>query len=346
MARTGSIGRWLLAGGLAGLLLAGLALERRLGSWQAGAPADAAPRPAQAGAAQPASPAATGDRALAAGSTDDAVPLAPPRSLRDTEVDGGLGQDAGGHFDPTPEALALFDYFLSATGEEPDDVIRQRIEGEISRRLPPEPAREALALFGMYRRYRESIRKLTTEGEPPADLERRFQRVREERRQAFGAVLAEKLFGEEERVTAVDLERRRVANDASLSGEEKERRLAALESDLPAVVREKRQQGTAIVRSARQVESLRAAGASAAEIFAAREREFGPEAAERLARLDQEDAAWQARLDAYRGERERLLGDASLPKEDRDARIEALRVERFDAQEQIRVRALDALGGR
>src|SRR5689334_7743323 len=47
-----------------------------------------------------------------------------PRSLQDTQVDGGLAADANGHLIVAPGVRALFDYFLSATGEESPQIIR------------------------------------------------------------------------------------------------------------------------------------------------------------------------------------------------------------------------------
>jgi len=264
-----------------------------------------------------------------------------PASLRGTSVDGELTVDANGKFVPSREALAVFDYFLAATGEESDDVIHARILAHIRGALPPAAAADAEALLDTYLRYRERMRALTTSGTPPADLDRRLQWIREERRGVFGATLAEALFGEEERVVALDLERRAVITDASLSREEKARRLEEIESRLPERAREARRRASAPARVAREVEALRAEGASDTEVFAARERELGAEAADRLAALDRESAAWKARIDAYRADRARIMADASLSEAEREARAAALLAERFDERERLRVRALE-----
>lgn len=275
--------------------------------------------------------------------TEPAPDVLPPlpASLRDSEVDGALVVDASGRFVPHASALALFDYYLSASGEEPLPVIRARILAHARESLPAAAAAEAEALLDTYLRYRDEMRVLTSEGRAPVDLERRLQWIREERRRNFGASLAETLFGEEERVVAVDLERRRVLQDAALSPEEKTRRIAGLEAELPQGVRESRARVAALARSNSEVAALRESGAGEAAVFAAREREFGTEAAERLAALDRENAAWEARLAAWRQERADLLADASLAATERAARVEALLAERFDAQERLRVRALD-----
>lgn len=270
------------------------------------------------------------------------APLPPlPASLRDTAVDGALGVDAQGRFRPGPEALALFDYFLSATGEEPGEVIRLRIVTHVRATLPPDAATEAERLLDAYLAHRERMRALTLQSPPPADLERRLQWIREERRRSFGPELASALFAEDERIVAIDLERRRVLQDAAIPEEEKARRLEALDARLPEPVLEARRRASAPARVAREVETLRAAGASDAEVFAAREQAFGTEAAERLALLDRERAAFDAKRAAFVAERERLLADPSVPEPEKTAQVEALLEARFTESERIRVRALD-----
>lgn len=279
--------------------------------------------------------------------TTGAVADAPAPSLRGTDVDGGLTTDATGHFVPDPDAIALFDYFLAASGEEPESVIRQRILDEIRRRLSGQAAAAAAALLDDYLAYRTELRKLAQSAEVPGDLERRLQWIRELRRGHFGDETAEALFGAEERVVRIDLERRRVASDPGLDADERAARLAALDAELPEPVRRARERSRAPQRSHEEVAALRGEGASEQEIFAARERRFGWEAAERLAALDAQRAEWSQRLGVYEAERNALLASeefASLPADQRDAELESLRRAHFDASEANRVEAQERFG--
>lgn len=286
--------------------------------------------------AAPAPPAADGSAPAAS-----ELP-ALPASLRGTEVDGGLVVDARGRFTPTPDAIALFDYFLSATGEEPLATIRARIVAEIRRRLAPAAARDAEALLDQYLAYRDAARELFESGAGELPLARRIQRIRELRRGIFGAEVARVLFGEEEARWFVEVERRRVASDPDLTPEERTDRLAALDEELPADVRETRRATLAALRLRRDEARLREQGAGPAEIQALREERFGPEAAARLAALDAQRAAWAARLARYREARDELLAEeAEAPAPERAARLEALRAEHFQGPELLRVRALD-----
>jgi lipase chaperone LimK len=291
-------------------------------------------------AALPAPPAQPGPPAPAP-APRPAAPL--PASLAGTDVDGDLRLDAQGRFVPGPEALLLFDYYLSATGEEPDERIHARIVSEIRRRLPPDAARDAEALLGLYLDYRAAAEELfSNDALASADVERRFQIVRELRREIFGAQRAAALFGEEERVVAIDLERRRVSQQEGLGPAERARRLAALEEQLPDAVRAARREVLAALELRQAEAELRAAGAAPAEIQAEREQRFGPEAAGRLAALDQHRAAWEERVAAYRSERDELRA-RGLSDEQYTEELSALRAARFAEPERLRVEALDRI---
>jgi lipase chaperone LimK len=295
------------------------------------------PAPASVAAAPPAAPAARAQAPAAA----EAAALPLPASLEGTTPGGELLLDASGRFLPGPEALSLFDYFFAASGEEPAERIRARIVAEIRRRLPPAAAAEAEALLERYLAYREGAAALFASDLSFADPERRFQRIRELRREVFGAGLAAALFGEEERILAVDLERQRVAQ-AGLAPEERARRLAALEAELPDAERRARAETRAALELRAAEAELRAAGAGPAAIAAERERRFGPEAAARLAALDERRAAWDERVAAYRAERDALRA-RKLPAEDYREALSVLRDARFEGPERLRVEALDGL---
>jgi lipase chaperone LimK len=254
-------------------------------------------------------------------------------------VDGGFVLDADGRLVVTPEALDLFDYFLAATGEEPDAMIRARIERAIEQRLPPRARPAALDLLGRYLAYREALRDLhASDALAAADLERRFQRIREIRRAYFDATEREALFAAEVERWRIDVERYRVAHDPGLTPEERADRLEALDAALPDEVRATRDAALAAVRLQADEAALREAGASDAEVQALREARFGPEAAARLAALDHRRAEWSRRVDAWRVERARLAADGVSPEE-----IAAQRAERFTPPERRRIEALERI---
>jgi lipase chaperone LimK len=264
-----------------------------------------------------------------------------PASLRGTEVDGSLEVDADGNFLPTPEVRRLFDYFFSAVGEEPDEVIRGRILLQLWANLPPRAADQAAQLLDDFMALREAAQELASAESVPRDLERRWQWIRELRREYLGAENAEGLYGEEEYVIMLDMQRREVLLDETLDEQERAERLEAIEVRLPDRVREARRAASAPARVRTEVSALRSAGASEDEIFALREREFGREAAVRLSDLDRRRAEDAQRRAEYRRKRDAILADSSLGADERAAAVETLRAASFEPHELERIRALD-----
>ena len=271
---------------------------------------------------------------------EESEPL--PSSLAGTDVDGWLGVDDEGHLVVTPGARWFFDYFLSATGEESPEQIRARIVAEIDKRLPPSGAREAVDLLDRYLAYRDRVRALQASG-TPADLQQRLAQLHDVRREIFGDANAAVLFGEEEQMEAVDLQRRHVLSDETLSPEERERRLGEIEQQLPAAVRQARSESMTLMRLRADEQQWHDAGASPEDLHALREQRFGAAVADRLDTLDRERSAWQQRLDDYHRARQAIDGNGRLSADARAQAAEALLAERFTPEERLRVEALETL---
>jgi len=335
-----------------GLVLAGLAVAAIVAvlALRQPGPERAAPAPAREAAVAgplapdaPAIPAATRTAAPTTGVAPASTrPRRVPDSLRGTDVDGGLAVDAAGRFVPTPDAIALFDYFFAARGEEPDADIIRRIQREIRARLPESAVPDALALLDAYLVYRERARALAALP-AAADLSERLALLHALRVEVFGAALAETLFGEDEARVRAALERRRILADPALDDAERVRQLEAVEASLPEAERAARAEAEAPLALWHEEARLRAAGGNDADVHALRASRFGPEAAARLAALDAERAAWTARVDDYRAARAALVADAGLGPEAKAAALEALLAERFTAPERMRIEALDRI---
>jgi lipase chaperone LimK len=265
-----------------------------------------------------------------------------PRSLRNTEVDGALRVDPQGNLRVDPEVLRLFDYFLTALGEEPEEVIRTRIVAAIRARLDGRAEGQAVALLDRYLAYRAggSSLQVDVEDRPAA----RLSALRRIRREHFGEPLASELFGMEEREEEAVIEEGRVASDATLAPEEHEARIAQIEATLPDAVREARAAARRPLRQQAEEAAMREAGATAREIYDHRVATIGIEAADRLAELDRRRAEWNLRVAVFRAERERIEAIMSDPAQ-RDAAEAARLAREFTLDEQLRVRAILRMTG-
>jgi len=287
-----------------------------------------------------------------AASPDTTGTLAPPQepslpalptSLQDTEEDGAVRVDASGHLVVTPDVRRLFDYYLSAMGEEELPVIRARILASLRAKNLPAPAmEEAVRLLDDYIAYRDAARTfaMNQRGEP-TDLSARLESLRELRREHLGP-WADGLFGGEEQVDAVTVERMKLEQDTSLTPEERERRIAALDEQLPADYRASRDEALRPLQQQAVEHELVASGATAEDLRQHRLATVGPEATARLEAMDHEEAEFKRRLAEFRARRE-ALGQTEADPAARQAAVQRLLFDAFTPEERLRVEALDAI---
>ena len=290
-----------------------------------------APEPARPVAVHRAAPVAPAHDPSVVRDTDPPLPPA----LEGTSPDGALETDDTAHLVVSLRLRQFFDYFLIASGEEPRVRLRARIIAAIHERLAEPAADEARAILDRYLAYRTRVRRSAPD----------LRALHALRWRVLGPEVAEAFFGVEEAAATVALERRAIAADPGLSAAEQESRLAALEERLPEPVRAARAEAVAPLRLLHEEEALRASGASVADIQALREQTVGREAAARLAALDRERGAWQARLDDYRIARAAIDQNPTLDTAGHTRAIDALRAARFTAPERLRVAALDRAAG-
>ena len=279
------------------------------------------------------------------GQGDGLVQQPLPDSLQGTTAPDGWQQlDAAGNLLATPALRALFEYYLSALGEEPLPVLVARIESALA--ALDEPARsQAQTILGGYLDYRLALADFDEAGVADAEvgeadrIARKLAEVYSLRRQYLAPQVAEAFFADDEGYDQFQLARLRIDSDESLSPAEREAQLQALEANLPADVRAARQEMRRFVdyQQARQ-----ALADDPVALQQYREQTFGAEAAERLAALDARQQDWQRRWQAYRQDLAELTA-AGLAAPEFEQQRQQLRSQYFDAQEQVRVEALDTL---
>lgn len=291
---------------------------------------------------------------------DDAAPVvAPvhfatglerlPRSLRDTEVDGELEADSNGLLRITRGVRNLFDYFLSAQGEEPLETILQRLRAYIRQQLPLAAATEAERLLDNYMAYKKGLAQLQdipSPGSGPVDtaaVRRRLQQVEALRAQYLSPTVIAAFYGDEDAYDRYTLARLDILQNPKLTPQERAQQLSSAEEQLPAALRE----SINVIARVQDLDALtqdwRKRGGSTAELRQIREQLVGPDATGRLEALDQQRAAWDQRMSAWYSERAALLGNRSLGEQDRQAQLDMLRAQRFTAEERQRVESLEQL---
>jgi len=266
--------------------------------------------------------------------TPPAKAFAP--SLQGTRPDGAVHVAPDDSIVADARLVELFDYYLSTVGEKSPAAVRAEIERELDRTLRPAAAAAAKRVLTRYIAYRQALAGLGADrslaGQDAAALKRRLDALRGLRAQYFSRREIAAIFGREDAANAEALARMEIRDDRTLDAQQKRARLAALDAGLPADVRAAREAPLKIVRVQEEAERLRAGGAGEDDVFRLRAEAFGVDAAQRLADVDRDEAAWKRRIDAYLVQRRGLNDEAA---------VAALRNRMFSEDEQGRLGAYE-----
>lgn len=287
-------------------------------------------------------PAAAPRAAEAAGAV--AAPPAPVTSLAGTTPDGGATAAADEALVLDPALIRLFDYYLTTVGERPISAIQAQVEHDLDGRLAPRAARQAKDVFARYLQFKTALaaQRPARAGARSVDTLREGLRLMLALRATyFSPAESQALFGPQDAQASTALARMAIEQDPALDASQRRDRLAALDARLPASERAAREAPLAVIHLEEAAQRIRAQGGSEDDVYRMRAAATSPEAANRLADLDREEAAWKARIAAYQAQRAMVL---SAPGSDagRDAAMSELRNRLFTPDEQ---RRLTAYGG-
>jgi lipase chaperone LimK len=270
-----------------------------------------------------------------------------PASLQGTEVNGELAVDTWGNLIVSHAVRQLFDYFLSADGEEDQAMLVQRIRAYIRHQLKAPAQAQAEALLDQYLAYLQALKTIpAVVGDPMKELaqvRQQKQQVADLRAQHFDPLTSEAFFGAEDAYDQYTLARLDVLNDPQLSPTEKAKRIGAIMATLAPQMQDD-------LKAINQYQDLtaltsewKAQSGSAQALRQLRESVVGVAATDRLETLDQEVAAWDQRVNAYLAQRDALHKQTSLAPTDQQHAIEQLKQRLFSAQEQVRIDALERI---
>jgi lipase chaperone LimK len=259
-------------------------------------------------------------------------------SLRGTAEDGEARFDADGRLLLDSGLRRLFDYYLSLIGEREATQIRDSLQQSLLARLSAAQVDQIMRSYDRYVAFLQSAQQSDISG--ITDPQKKLLALKQLRREKLGGEMAEGFFAEEEALAELTLQRMAIANDAALNAEQKAQALAALDAG-----HQYTQRGSAEISDlvALQNQQLLNANASEQERFAEREAQWGKEAAQRLAQLDDERDTWNRRLDEYQQARARIESDSRLNAQARSQAVAQLRSRMFNETEQRRIISLESV---
>ena len=274
------------------------------------------------------------------------------KSMQDTLPDGDL-QSVGTGAKPGADGMLaygelkrLFDYYLSAVGEQSIENITLQIRGELDRRLPPAQAAKAQRLLGLYIEFKRELVRVESQpqlvGNGLQAIRGRFLAMQDMRARYFSNAETQGMFGFEDAYDMDAIARLETSQNPAFSADEKKRQLAALDAAMPEQLRKERDATSIVVRVEQQAQDLRAKGGSDDDVYRMRAKELDPQAAGRLAEVDREEAAWKSRIANYQAERIKLL--QSLPNasaSERESSLAQLQQKAFTEAERPRLKAYE-----
>ncbi|WP_041280386.1 lipase secretion chaperone [Desulfosudis oleivorans] len=270
-------------------------------------------------------------------------------SQYDTEIDGRLHEDGNGNLIVDVGFRDLFDYFFSALGEKTAEQIAADMEQYIDGALSPRAAEQARALLKMFIAYNRDLAEYTTanntdvynlHGRALVDYLKAYQAyLADTRMRHFGREYSDLFFGSEEKYQAYTIARMELGL-TDLPDEERKRQIEELRSQLP----EKQQE---IIRNHERMNEFMSReqawqdeGVSGEELYDRRLANYGYDAAQRMAALDESNRRWQSRLNDFFQEVDQISA-TDWPEADKKDLIEGIKVSSFSETERLRVNVIE-----
>ena len=278
-----------------------------------------------------------------------------PRSLQGTEVDGEIIIDENKQLVVTEGLRRLFDYFLSALGEEDEAVIYARVESYIRSHTPEPAASQAMKIFDQYIAYLKAIPAIekrygnlqlqaTKNGELDLSVVAQQQQdVAKLRQQYFNKNTITAFFGAEDAYDDYSIAMVKINQDKQMSDAQKEAAKQDYISRMPdnatkANIAQQANLNELITRT----EQMQAKGATAEELYNMRRELVGAPAAARLAQVDQQDAHFAQRFKQYQTQKQQLLSQ-NADKVQAQTQIHQIEQQLFNDMERKRLAGYAAL---
>ena len=278
-----------------------------------------------------------------------------PRSLKGTQVDGEIIIDENKQLVVTEGLRRLFDYFLSAIGEEDEAVIFARVERYIRHHTPEPAASQAVAIFGNYVAYLKALPdiekrygNLQLQASKSGELDlsaiaQQKQDVARLRQQYFDKTTIEAFFGAEDNYDDYSIEMVRINQNEQMSEAQKQAARQDYVSRLPdGAIKTNILQQANLNELMIRTERMKAAGASPEVLYNMRRELVGVPAAERLAQVDQEDADFDQRFQQLQSQKQQILAQTT-DKAKAQTQITQLEKQLFNDAERKRLTGYAAL---
>lgn len=270
-------------------------------------------------------------------SKNTTLPTLSP-SLKGTEIDCPIQVDANGNLVLTVGIRSCFDYFFSSLGEKTETELIADIRQYLSATLPASAAKYAAYLLEQYVGYMHTLQNAKPSGNfktaDVEELEKIINQMNKIQQQFFNAKEIEALFGNERNLNKFNIEQLRIHANKNLSTQQKAMELAKLIDQLPPTLADGVRVSMQFSELQQLTQEIKDKGGSPQELRSMRESLLGPEAADRLEKVDQEEAVWQSQVNNYLIKRDQIL-KSEMTDLNKQQAINQLRTSSFQSKEEL-----------
>ena len=267
------------------------------------------------------------------------------KSMEGTIRDGEVAEDSSGELAVNSGLRQMFDYYLAATGEKSLNEIVNEIEKELGKKLGPKATDEAKHLLARYIKYKVALAEAEKKSNglltnATAAIRQRFVSMQEIRKVYFSQKETSALFGFEDTYDLDAISRLEINQNLALTAIQKRQKINVLDASMSPALREAKEAPYQVIKLEEYAKHLRDHGASEDEVYRMRAAATTPEAAARLARVDQEESQWKTRIVSYLDEKNKMI-NLRLNDADGLREIQQIRDQKFSQEEQKRLPAYE-----
>ncbi len=277
-----------------------------------------------------------------------------PASVSDIDIPGNLQVDEQGNLVIDLSLRHLFDFFLTANGEESPENIVARLRAYLNAMLAPQAAQQAIATLESYLAYLDALENLQDPGGKPVEtldlnaIDARKQQEQALRNQFLDPDIQQTFFGRDDAFDNYALALTRLNSDPQLSAADKSRSHHLLMEQLPQDLRYQVEESQRLYELHQAEQQLRETGVAdmAEQLFALRTRLLDQEKATALEQVDNHQQQWQGRIARYLHQRQSYIDNPGIADPERTQLINHLRQEQFNRNELKRVEAYEHIHDR
>lgn len=268
-------------------------------------------------------------------------------SLSGTQIDCPIEINTSGQLLLTSGIRNCFDYFFSSLGEKTENQLIGDIQQYLSANLPQSAADYAIKLLSQYIEYKKALSDYQAKNGSKVETAAQYQKITDDmlalQNKFFNIEEAKAFFGNERIFNKFNLAQFNINENKNLNAVDKAKEISGLLADLPDDLAE----GIRPIVQYNQLQALtqqiKEKGGSANELRAVRENLVGAAAADRLEKVDKEEASWTQKVNNYLEQRDVILNGQG-DKISKQNSIESLRQQQFyNKEEQVRAQTFEQM---